>query len=62
MNVTVKDKINKKSGNFHQTFDFYFFKLTQPLTVSVKGKGGTPDRKPYPLPYDFQKSKQKPEV
>ncbi len=32
-------------------WDFYFFKLTQPLTVSVKEKGGKPDRKPYPLPY-----------
>jgi hypothetical protein len=31
--------------------DFYFFKLTQPLTVSVKEKGGKPDRKPYPLSY-----------
>jgi hypothetical protein len=35
----------------------YFFKLTQPLTVStvqslytVKEKGGKPYRKPYPLP------------
>ncbi len=31
-------------------WDFYFFKLTQHLTVSVKKKGGKPDRKPYPLP------------
>jgi hypothetical protein len=38
-----------------------FFKLTQPLTVSrvqllytVKEKGGKPDRKPYPLPYDLR--------
>jgi hypothetical protein len=37
---------------------FYYFKFTQPLTVStvqllynVKEKGGKPDRKPYPLPY-----------
>ncbi len=37
-------------------WDFYFFKLTQPLTVStvqflytIKEKGGTPDRKPYHL-------------
>jgi hypothetical protein len=37
--------------------DLYFFKLTQPLSVStvqmvlytVKEKGGKPDRKPYPL-------------
>jgi hypothetical protein len=42
---------------------FYFFKLTQPLTVStvqlqllytVKEKGGKPDRKPYPLPYGLR--------
>jgi hypothetical protein len=26
----------------------------QPLTVSVKEKGGKPDRKPYPLPYDLR--------
>ncbi len=39
-------------------WDFYFFKLTQPLTVSrvqflctVKKKGRKPDRKPDPLPY-----------
>jgi hypothetical protein len=32
-------------------WDFYFFNLTQPLTVSVKEKGEKPDRKPYPLPY-----------
>ncbi len=38
-------------------WDFYFFKLTQPLTVSsvhllytVKEKGGNHNRKPYPLP------------
>ncbi len=30
--------------------DLYFFKLTQPLTVSVKEKWGKPERKPYPLP------------
>ncbi len=37
-------------------WDFYFFKLTQPLTVSttVKEKGGKPDRKPYPLPYGLR--------
>jgi hypothetical protein len=34
--------------------DFYFFKLTQQLTVSVKKKGEKPDRKPYPLPYGFR--------
>jgi hypothetical protein len=33
---------------------FYFFKLTQPLTVSVTEKGGKPDRKPYPLPYGLR--------
>jgi hypothetical protein len=47
--------------------DFYFFKLTQPLTVStvnctVKKKGGKPDRKPYPLPYDLKISIQKPQI
>ncbi len=31
--------------------DFYFFKIMQPLTVSVNEKGGKPDRKTYPLPY-----------
>jgi hypothetical protein len=42
-------------------WDFYFFKLTQPLTVStvqilytVKEKGGKPDRKPYPLPFGLR--------
>jgi hypothetical protein len=30
--------------------DFFFYKLTQPLTVSVKGKGGKPDSKSYPFP------------
>jgi hypothetical protein len=36
----------------HNSFalKLYFFKLTQPLTVSVKEKGGKPERKPYPLP------------
>ncbi len=41
--------------------DLYFFKLTQPLTISpvqlqrtVKEKGGKPDRKPYPLPYGLR--------
>jgi hypothetical protein len=40
---------------------FYFFKLTQPLTVptvhllyTVKEKEGKPDRKPYPLPYGLR--------
>jgi hypothetical protein len=32
----------------------YFFKLKQPLTVSVKEKGGKPKRKPYPLLYDLR--------
>ncbi len=46
---------------------WYFFKLTQPLTVStvhilytVTEKGGKPEIKPYPL--WFQKSIQKPQV
>ncbi len=41
--------------------DLYFFKRTQPLTVStvqllytVKEKGGKPDRKPYPLLYSLR--------
>ncbi len=36
------------------SWDLYFFKLTQPLTVSVKEKGGKPDRKAYPLPYSLR--------
>jgi hypothetical protein len=43
--------------SFNFRSDLHFFKLTQPLTVSivqllytVKEKGGKPDRKPYPLP------------
>ncbi len=42
-------------------WDFYFFKLIQPLTVStvqllctVKEKGGKPNRKTHPLPYCFR--------
>ncbi len=35
-------------------WDFYFSRLTQPLTVSVKKKRGKPERKPYPLPYGLQ--------
>jgi hypothetical protein len=42
-------------------WNFYFYKLTQPLTVStvqllytVKEKGGKPDRKPYPRPYGLR--------
>ncbi len=35
-------------------WDFYFFKITQPLRVSVKEKAGKPDRKPYPLPYGLR--------
>ncbi len=41
--------------------ELYFFKLTQPLTVSkvellytLKEKGGKPDRKPYPLPFGLR--------
>jgi hypothetical protein len=29
----------------------FLFKLTQPLTVSVKEKGGKTGTKPHPLPY-----------
>ncbi len=40
-------------------WDFYFFKLTQLLTVSIVHcctleKGGKPDRKPHPLPYGLR--------
>ncbi len=35
-------------------WNFYFFKFTQLLTVSVKEKGGNPHRKPHPLPYGFR--------
>jgi hypothetical protein len=42
-------------------WDFYFYKLTQPLKVSraqllytVKEKRGKPDRKPYSLPNGFR--------
>jgi hypothetical protein len=35
-------------------WDLYFFKLTQPLTVSVNEKGGKTDGKPYPLPYGLR--------
>ncbi len=41
-------------------WDLYLLKFTQPLNVStvsflytVKEKGGKPDRKPYPLPYEL---------
>jgi hypothetical protein len=34
--------------------NLYFSKLTQPLTVSVKEKGGKTERKPYPLPYGLR--------
>ncbi len=37
--------------------DFYFFKFTQPLTVSslqLKEKGGKPNRKPCPFPYGLR--------
>ncbi len=47
-------------------WDFYFFKFTQPLTVSrvhtVKEKRGKPDRKPYFLCYSLRKSILKPQV
>ncbi len=39
-------------------WDFYFFKLTQPLTVqlgyTVKKQGRKPDRKSFPLSYSFR--------
>ncbi len=41
-------------------WDFYFFKLTQPLRLSyctvytVNEKRGKPNRKPYPLPYGLR--------
>ncbi len=50
-------------------WDFYFFKLTQPLTIftiqllyTVQEKGGKPDRKLYPPCPCFKKSIQKPQV
>ncbi len=50
-------------------WDFYFFKLSQPLTVStvqllytIKETGGKPDRKPYPPSLWFKKFIQKPQV
>ncbi len=50
---------SQSSASTALPWDFYFFKLTQPLTVSwvqllftVNEKGGEPDdRKPYPLLY-----------
>ncbi len=42
---------------------FYFFKLTQPLTVSVKETGAKPDRKPYrPPSLWFKWAIQKPPI
>jgi hypothetical protein len=50
-----------RSPLYSLPWDFYFFKLTQPLTVSTvqflyteKEKGGKPDRKPYLLPYSLK--------
>ncbi len=47
--------------NSWMPWDFYFFKLTQPLTVStvqllytMKEKKGKPDRKSYPRPYGLR--------
>ncbi len=44
-------------------WDVYFFKITEPLTVSTvqllytrKDKGGKSDRKPYPFPYGLRNS------
>ncbi len=39
-------------------WDFYLFKLTQPLTVSVKGKGGKPDHIPFPMVQDYAQKPQ----
>ncbi len=39
------DKSLIHSHLYSLALDLYFFKLTQPLTVSVKEKGGKPDRK-----------------
>jgi hypothetical protein len=44
--------------SFALRFLFYFFKITQPLTVSVKEKGGKPDRKTMPPSLWFKKSIQ----
>jgi hypothetical protein len=53
--------INSHLYSFALRFLLYFFKLTQPLAVSrvqllysVKEKGGKPDIKPYPLPYELR--------
>ncbi len=43
-------------------WDLYFFKLAQPLKVSVNGQRGKLDRKPYPPCLSFKKSVQKPQV
>jgi hypothetical protein len=58
------DEIQKMSEEFSSLFitvtstalpcDLYFFTITQSLTVSVKEKGGNPDRKPYPHAYGFR--------
>ncbi len=42
------------SHNYSFALRFYFFKLTQPLIVSVKEKRKKPDRIPYPLPYSLR--------
>ncbi len=44
--------INSQLYSF--AWDSYFFKLTQPLTVSVKEKGREPDRKPYPRSFGLR--------
>jgi hypothetical protein len=38
-------------------WDFYFFEFAQPLTVSLKEKGGKTDIKPYPFPYGLRNLK-----
>ncbi len=41
-------------SHYSFAWDLYFYKLTQPLAVSVKEKGGKHDWKPYPLPYGLR--------
>ncbi len=41
---------------------FLLLQITQPLTISVKAKGGKPDRKPFPPSLWFKKSIQIPHV
>jgi hypothetical protein len=60
----IQTKVSRSSLLFTVTslsWDFYAFKIIQPLAVytvqllyTVKEKGGNPDRKPYPFPYGLR--------